>query len=180
MPPSAMTVCALPRRLLLITPVDSFSALHSMAARRPAPPAPMPSTSCSMVCNSDASRAMALPAVEVVDDVHRTETHVDVGHHDPDEAGPGELHVTRIEPARLLERAERDGRLATIAHAVLPTTDEVAERVAAKRVAGDQHDIDRQDDAADADAGHAVLEERLERTFPEQDDEHEREVQRVA
>ena len=45
MPPSAMTVWALPRKLLEITPVLSFCALHSIAARRPAPPAPMTITS---------------------------------------------------------------------------------------------------------------------------------------
>src|SRR5688572_31128196 len=102
MPPSAITVCALPSRLLLITPVDSFCALHSIAARRPAPPAPMTRTSCSIVWISDASSAMALPGVEVRDHAHRDQAHVDVGHHHPQQARPRELRVARVEPRHAL------------------------------------------------------------------------------
>jgi general secretion pathway protein D len=49
MPPSAITVCALPSRLLEMIPVFIPCALHSIAALRPAPPAPMTRTSCSIV-----------------------------------------------------------------------------------------------------------------------------------
>ena len=45
MPPSAMTVCALPSSDLVMTPTLAPCADASMAARRPAPPAPMTSTS---------------------------------------------------------------------------------------------------------------------------------------
>ena len=47
MPPSAMTVWALPKSDLQIRPTRAPSAEASMAARNPAPPAPMTSTSCS-------------------------------------------------------------------------------------------------------------------------------------
>src|SRR5579862_6520124 len=182
MPPSAMTVCALPSSDFDTTPVDSFCALHSIAARRPAPPAPTTSTSCSMVWISDTSRAMVFsaPGVEVVDHAGGAQPHVDVRDHDPDERRPRELHVARVEPARLLPRAERGGRLAAVGHAVLAAADQVAERVAAERVAGDQDDVDRQDQRADADAEVAVHEEAVDRVLGEDHDEREREVERVA
>ena len=46
-PPSAMTVCALPRSDLQISPTETPAADASIAARSPAPPAPITSTSCS-------------------------------------------------------------------------------------------------------------------------------------
>ena len=49
MPPSAMTVCALPSSDLQTMPTDTPAAEASIAARSPAPPAPMMSTSCSKV-----------------------------------------------------------------------------------------------------------------------------------
>ncbi len=45
MPPSAMTVCALPSSDLQITATRRPRSLASMTARRPAPPAPMTMTS---------------------------------------------------------------------------------------------------------------------------------------
>ena len=47
MPPSAMTVWALPRSDLQMSAVFTPAALASMAARSPAPPAPMTRTSYS-------------------------------------------------------------------------------------------------------------------------------------
>ncbi len=49
MPPSAMTVCALPRSDLQTSAVLTPCAGASMAARSPAPPAPMTRTSYSWV-----------------------------------------------------------------------------------------------------------------------------------
>ena len=49
MPPSAMTVCALPSSDLQTSPTLTPAADASIAARSPAPPAPMTSTSCSCV-----------------------------------------------------------------------------------------------------------------------------------
>ena len=48
-PPSAMTVWALPSSDLQTRPTDAPPAEASMAARSPAPPAPMIRTSCSWV-----------------------------------------------------------------------------------------------------------------------------------
>ena len=45
MPPSAITVCALPNRLLQMIAVRSPCSRASIAARSPAPPAPMTMTS---------------------------------------------------------------------------------------------------------------------------------------
>ena len=44
-PPSAITVCALPRSDLQIRPTETPALAASIAARRPAPPAPMIRTS---------------------------------------------------------------------------------------------------------------------------------------
>src|SRR5204862_7116361 len=48
-PPSAITVCALPRSDLQTRPTETPAADASIAARNPAPPAPMTMTSCSWV-----------------------------------------------------------------------------------------------------------------------------------
>ncbi len=45
MPPSAMTVCALPSRDLHTTAVRAPASWAAIAARRPAPPAPTMTTS---------------------------------------------------------------------------------------------------------------------------------------
>src|SRR5215475_12246557 len=52
-PPSAITVCALPRSDLQTNPTLTPAADASIAARNPAPPAPMTSTSYSNVGYSD-------------------------------------------------------------------------------------------------------------------------------
>ncbi len=54
MPPSAITVCALPSSDLQTTPTvrPAPSVTAAMAARSPAPPAPITSTSCATVSNS--------------------------------------------------------------------------------------------------------------------------------
>src|SRR3954462_15181900 len=49
-PPSAITVCALPSSDLQIKPTFTPAAEASIAARRPAPPAPITRTSYSCVC----------------------------------------------------------------------------------------------------------------------------------
>src|SRR5262245_25251211 len=129
MPPSAITVWALPSRLFETTPVSSLRALHSIAARSPAPPAPITSTSWSMVWISDTS-SMDSPGVEVADHAHREQPHVEVGDHHPDQAQPRELHVPDVEPRRTLPRAERHRRLSAVGHAVAAAADQMAERVA--------------------------------------------------
>src|SRR5258708_37067524 len=69
MPPSAIPVCALPSSDLHTTPTLAPCANASIAARNPAPPAPMIKTSCSWlsyfsVINSDSLRGHELSDVQ--------------------------------------------------------------------------------------------------------------------
>src|SRR6266853_6063553 len=59
-PPSAITVCALPNSDLLTTPTEAPCPSASIAARNPAPPAPTTSTSCSCVSNLSLKRSSHL------------------------------------------------------------------------------------------------------------------------
>src|SRR5829696_2385314 len=63
MPPSAMTVWALPKSDLLTTPTESPRSLASIAALSPAPPAPIISTSCSLT--SCRAEPFTLPSVSI-------------------------------------------------------------------------------------------------------------------
>ena len=85
----------------------------------------------------------------VVPDSHRAHPHVDVGERDADETHPRPLHVPAIETARTVVRllAHRMAR-----ELIEESADRVAQRVAAERVAAEQHDVDREHERADADA----------------------------
>ena len=67
MPPSAITVCALPSRDLQTTAVLAPASCAAMAARSPAPPAPITTTSywcCSMPWTPRASSSdIRLPVI---------------------------------------------------------------------------------------------------------------------
>src|SRR5688500_15494974 len=121
MPPSANTVCALPSRLFDSTAVFKPRALASIAARRPAPPAPITTTSCSTVCTSDTSSIFVLPGVVVVNHAHADQAHVEIGEADPDQAEPGELHVSPVEPGSALPSAIFD-RVFPARHAIAAST----------------------------------------------------------
>src|SRR5438309_11445844 len=95
MPPSAMTVCALPSSDLQITAVRTPSADASIAARNPAPPAPMTSTSCSMTGWFIAP----LKNSPLVPNSDRQHAHVEIGEADPNQADPCPLHVLAIQAA---------------------------------------------------------------------------------
>src|SRR6476646_4423008 len=73
-PPSAITVCALPSSDLQTSATRSPGAAASIAARSPAPPAPMTRTSDSVV-----SYVGTLENPPVVPDAHRAHAHVQVG-----------------------------------------------------------------------------------------------------
>src|ERR1700722_10486090 len=79
MPPSATIVCALPRSDLQMIVTRAPCAAASIAARSPAPPAPMTITSASSVCTSV---PYILDEPEVLDDAHRAESDVQVGEAD--------------------------------------------------------------------------------------------------
>ena len=55
-PPSAITVCALPNNDLVITATFWPRSLASITARKPAPPAPM--TTTSYACRSTSEEAL--------------------------------------------------------------------------------------------------------------------------
>src|SRR5688572_27656603 len=122
MPPSAMTVCALPRSDLQMTPVERPPVAQEIAARSPAPPAPTTSTSCSTRWRSFSSSATVLlldfarlaarsesPRVVVVHNAHRNEPHVDRGPRHPDHRDPGEEHVPLVQPGHEAPALVRTG-----------------------------------------------------------------------
>src|SRR6185436_11908962 len=185
-PPSAMTVCALPRRDLQMTPVESPPIAHCTAARSPAPPAPTTSTSCSTRWRSFSSSAMSgTPRVVVVHDAHRDEPHVDRGPCHPDHRDPGEEHVALVEPSdeapALVAGSHPRIVVGEVAgEAVLATADEMAERVAAEGPRAEHDRVDEEDHRSDADAELAVAEERHDPVVREDRDECDADVERVA
>src|SRR5437016_1187411 len=102
MPPSAMTVWAFPRSDLQTSPTETPCAAASIAARNPAPPAPMTSTSCSWV--SCSIFAIAAPLCleddpEVPDHAHRDEPDVQVGQPDAEQREPRVHRVPLVQAA---------------------------------------------------------------------------------
>src|SRR4029450_11556059 len=97
MPPSAMTVCALPSSDLQTRAVRAPRSLASMAARRPAPPAPMTTTSNSWVSCS----ATLEHQPRVAESTAGHQPHVDVGEGHEDQADPGQQHVAGVEDRHL-------------------------------------------------------------------------------
>src|SRR5262245_50689924 len=106
-PPSAITVCALPSSDLQTRPTRAPFADASIAARRPAPPAPITNTSCSIVWISLIARRLPRSVrwrssdnPPVVPDPHRAHADVDVREGHADETHPRPLHVPPVEAAR--------------------------------------------------------------------------------
>src|SRR5215208_7613255 len=97
MPPSAMTVWALPSSDLQTRAVRAPRSCASMAARRPAPPAPMTTTSKSWVSCS----AMLEHPPRVADDASGHQPDVDVGEGHEDQADPGQEHVAGVQGRHL-------------------------------------------------------------------------------
>src|SRR5829696_7211455 len=175
-PPSAITVCALPSRLLQTRPTLAPAALASIAARSPAPPAPITSTSWSC------SRWLAMSDDDprVVDDAHGHQAHVDVGDADEHQRGPRPAPVEGVEPAGLLPRPHPCLAEARAVGAVHAPADQVAEGVAAEEVAAQQHGVDGEDDGAQPDPEAPAEVECLGRVVPEEGEDDERQVEEVA
>src|SRR5579871_2161582 len=93
MPPSAITVCALPSSDFVTTPVFTPAAEASIAARNPAPPAPTTRTSYSYFWYS----AISLEEPYIVPDAHGAEPHVHVRESHPEQTHPREQHVTPVQ-----------------------------------------------------------------------------------
>src|SRR5665213_1981736 len=148
MPPSAMTVWALPRSDLQMTAVLAPWAWASMAARRPAPPAPTTITSKSWV-----SRSAMSEEPRVVDGAAGHQPDVDVGQADEDEAHPGQAHVVLVEQADPLPHPVA-GR--PLGHGVEMAPAQMATGVAGEEVRPQQNGVDEQDEGAEAQtpAGH--------------------------
>src|SRR3954466_3876789 len=96
-PPSAITVCALPSSDLQTTAVRAPFSEASIAARRPAPPAPTTTTSYSCL-SSSIRRTPSSEEPKIRDRVRRDQEHVEVGERDAEQRRPRELHVVGVEP----------------------------------------------------------------------------------
>src|SRR5688572_25714921 len=86
---------------------------------------------------------------DVAPDTHRTETDIEVGKPDGEQAQPGKQHVPPIERARALVT---HGAQRGFGHLVAHASCEVTEGVAAERVASEKNDIGREDQRAEPDA----------------------------
>src|SRR5262245_7466650 len=106
MPPSAITVWALPSKLLQITAVLAPASWAATAARRPAPPAPMMMTSYECRSNSLMTRALQSEETGIGDPTGRDQPDVEVGQGHKDQAGPGEEHVPGVELGNHAPRLE--------------------------------------------------------------------------
>ena len=94
MPPSAITVCALPSSDLQTTPTDIVALRRQRRSLRasPAPPAPITSTSCVTVSYSAMRRSRLVHRIrQSCTDAHRAQTNVEVGERDAEEAHPRPL-----------------------------------------------------------------------------------------
>src|SRR5688572_12404118 len=153
MPPSAMTVWALPRSDLQTRPTLTPCAAASIAARSPAPPAPMTMTSCSCVSYvglaiSASSAGASERDPQVADDAHRYQPDVDVGEPDAEERQPREHRVLLVQardavPQRVPRRRLRED--VDVAAADVPAG------VAGEGVAREEDHVDPHDHRADAD-----------------------------
>src|SRR5262245_38959763 len=147
-PPSAMTVWALPKSDLHTRAVRAPSPEASIAARSPAPPAPTTRTSYS--CRSYLS--MFLDESDVRDPARRDHPDVEVGEHDREQADPGPEHVVLVQgggprPPSVAGLPQRGA-----GETVEPPPDQVPERVARGGVDGQERGVDGEDQRPDAHA----------------------------
>src|SRR5947209_2848562 len=150
MPPSAITVCALPSRDLHTTPTEAPAAEAAIAARRPAPPAPMIRTSCSCVSKLPIISAPEVPVREAAAPesacCHKTD--IDIGEHDREERNPGPVAVPRIQKAHEPPHPTPRSAAAHAREAVDVAAHEMSKRMAGSGVEGNEHDIGQHDQGA--------------------------------
>src|SRR5580698_4502236 len=117
-PPSAMTVWALPSRDLHTSAVRSPRSLASMAARMPAPPAPITTTSksCVSISSMVGIRFPDSEELGVMEGPAGDEPDVEVGKGHHEEAGPGELHVPGVQGAEEFPHPVADGVRGELVH----------------------------------------------------------------
>src|ERR1700681_1102342 len=148
MPPSAITVWALPSNDFVTTVTLQPASAAAIAARMPAPPAPTTSTSHSMVSYGSGDTAISEDDVRVDEDPGAEQVDVHVGDDDAEHAAPCPERVALVEHGHPLPCAGAhlaNGRLRV---AVEPAADQVAPRVAAEGIAGEQDDVDKHDAGA--------------------------------
>src|SRR3954447_9151098 len=131
MPPSAMTVCALPSSDLHTTAVRAPASWAAIAARRPAPPAPMTTTSYACSSSSTIRRTLSSEEPGVGDRAAGHQEDVEVGERDAEQGDPGERRMAGVQP--------RDHRPEPVAQrvpgeGVEPAADDVPARMAGQRV----------------------------------------------
>src|SRR5215470_8924918 len=161
MPPSAITVWALPSSDLHRTSTRAPPEAAAMAALIPAPPAPMTSTSVSTV-SYETSATLAPRSGRKGTELEQADVEV----HSPDRehADPGPTVVADVEHGHALPQLIPG---AVAAEAVEPAPGQVAESVTAERVAGETHDVDEHQHVAQAEVERAVVIERDDRVEPE-------------
>src|SRR3954451_14624644 len=148
MPPSAMTVWALPNSDLQTMAVRRPCSRASMAARRPAPPAPMTTTSYAWR-SSSVTAGLSVDQAQVGQCAGGDQRDVEVGDDEGGEGRPSELHVVAVQP--------RDPLPQPVSHRVPgevvdPPGRDVPARVAGQRVGPEQDDVAHQDEVAEPEA----------------------------
>src|SRR5437588_313102 len=151
MPPSAMTVWALPSSDLQTRVTDSPEAAAAIAARRPAPPAPITRTSWSNVSYRPDSTRPATTRLRgclenpgVRDRAGHEQPDIDVGGDHREQAGPrppGRAMVERVHP---LPQPDPQKAAAGAGAAVEAAAHHVAERVARDRAAREAEDVNQE------------------------------------
>src|SRR5262249_52084023 len=185
-PPSAMTVWALPRSDLQTMAVRTPWVAASMAARRPAPPAPITTTSYSWT-SCWVRPFMLLPSLpfdrtafglwprseddaEVPDDPHRHQADVEISQADAEEREPREGRVPLVQPGDELPQGVTGRRLRELVHR---SAAEVAAAVTRERVAGEEKHVQAHHECADSDAEPASREAEREQRVVGQDGDEE-------
>src|SRR5215831_16560990 len=146
-PPSAITVWALPNRDLEMMAVRLPASRASIAARRPAPPAPI--TTTSKRCRSMFS-VIVRPSVDepqVGEPAGGDGEDVYVDQREGAERDPGQFLVTSVQSGHERPRAVPDGVPGEVLE---PPTDDVPARVAGHRIGPQQHDVEQHDQVAEA------------------------------
>src|ERR1700681_2404860 len=150
MPPSAITVWALPSNDFVTTVTLQPASAAAIAARMPAPPAPTTSTSHSMVSYGSGDTAISEDDVRVDEDPGAEQVDVHVGDDDAEHAAPCPERVALVEHGHPLPRAVARFPQPRLRVAVQAAADQVAPRVTAEGVAAQQDDVGEHEAGAEA------------------------------
>src|SRR4051812_19815103 len=146
MPPSAITVCALPSRDLQTMAVLAPASWAAMAARRPEPPAPITTTSYWCFSMFSVMSAASSEEPRVVERPGGQQRDVEVHQRDREQRVPRVLSVAGVELRDPGPELVADRMLAEVAQ---PAAGDVPAGVARERVEPDQHDVDEHEQRAE-------------------------------